>query len=936
MRALKCAAACWVIATVFACHGYAGWVSTKQAGFVLQTYTSYQLVTGDNTGTITTNGNSFQFAGDNSGLCWLSGAGAQFRGDNDGEVFIDSVGGCVLGVFGPVAAVTNQGIGSVILGNLAGGQKAVITDVAHASLLLGAGTVSNAQAIVVGDGNASHGSKSVTAGSVWATGLGFFGNAGGLTGLTPAQIAEAGGLTNVTAAQVVAAGGLTNVTAAALVAAGGLTNVTTAAVVAAGGLTNVTQALIGAAGGLTNLTAASIAAGGGLTNVSAAAVVTAGGLTNVTTAAVVDAGGLTNITTAMILAAGGSTNAGTGTVTNETDTLASVLGRGNNGGGLSVTNIGSIDATGTVRIARGGGVRTIDPSATGAGMFGVSVGGMSISTNAFGSVIRGAASGSMLIGPSAVGSEIAGYAVDGGGAEINAIGAMIRGYLNESDNALISAGGSGSILLGEGTITHPNSIVAGVGGLDEPVVSHGEGSITAGGGFYGDGSGLTNIVTTETIAAAGGLTAITIDLIVNAGGLSNVTAAQIVAAGGLTNVMLNGVLFESVNGVATATVQYVVKYQDIVDAGGLTEVTSEMVEDAGALMAPLTAAMIATAGGLTNITRALIGAAGGLTNVTTAQVVDAGGLTNETDTLASVLGRGNNANGQSITNLNQIGANGTIRVGTGIRTNAIHSAAIGAGIFGWDVWSTMTIGSNALGSVIRGIAAGGMVIGPSATGAEIAGYAVDGGDAEINAIGAMIRGFLNDGDHALISAGGAGSILLGEGTITHPNSIVAGVGGLDEPVVSHGEGSITAGGGFWGNMANMTNLTPAQVVAAGGLTNVSTAAVVAAGGLTNNVISPILTPAMLATPAGTGTIDSTSFYWNIGPITSNIVVTIGPSMTNTAQARGFWLDFNRGSNSITFDPVCMTNYMTTVAASNAYSTYWHAGVGQTNFAGNGR
>ena len=127
---------------------------------------------------------------------------------------------------------------------------------------------------------------------------------------------------------------------------------------------------------------------------------------------------------------------------------------------------------------------------------------------------------------------------------------------------------------------------------------------------------------------------------------------------------------------------------------------------------------------------------------------------------------------------------------------------------------------------------------------------------------------------------------------------------------------------LYGSSANLTGLTPAQVAAAGGLTNI--------------VISPILTPTALATPNGTGTIDSTSFYWNLGPITSNIVVTIGPSMTNTTQGRGFWLDFNKGSNSLTFDPSCMTNYMSTVAASNAYSTYWHAGVGQTNFAGNGR
>ena len=161
----------------------AGWLNPSQPGFVIQTYTTYQPISGNNSGTITTNGDSFQFAGDNLGVVFIGGPGAQFRGQNEGNVYVDGEGGFVLGAFGPLAVVTNQGKGSLILGNLSGGQRATITDVAHGSLLLGAGTVSNSQAIVVGDDNVSHGSKSVTAGSMWATGLGFFGNGGGLTNL---------------------------------------------------------------------------------------------------------------------------------------------------------------------------------------------------------------------------------------------------------------------------------------------------------------------------------------------------------------------------------------------------------------------------------------------------------------------------------------------------------------------------------------------------------------------------------------------------------------------------------------------------------------------------------------------------------------------------------------------------------------------------------
>jgi hypothetical protein len=208
----------------------AGWLNPTQQGFVIQTFTTYEPMSGNNSGTIVTNGNSFQFAGDNTGWMWIGGPGSQFRGKNEGQMYLSGEGTFVLGAYGPLATVTNRGKGSLLLGNLSGGQKAVITDVAHASILLGAGTVSNSQsvvvgddlgshgtksvtagafwamgdgffgsgvlvlggglasnsqAIVVGDGNASHGAKSVTAGSVWATGAGFFGNGAGLVNVPP-------------------------------------------------------------------------------------------------------------------------------------------------------------------------------------------------------------------------------------------------------------------------------------------------------------------------------------------------------------------------------------------------------------------------------------------------------------------------------------------------------------------------------------------------------------------------------------------------------------------------------------------------------------------------------------------------------------------------------------------------------------------------------
>ena len=201
-------AASWVflMGMIVAAGCHAGWLNPSQPGFVIQTYTTYQPISGNNSGTISTNGNSYQFAGDNYGLVYIGGPGAQFRGRNEGNVYVDNDGGFVLGAFGPLAVVTNRGKGSLILGNLSGGQKATITDVAHGSLLLGAGTVSNSQSIVVGDDNGSHGSKSVTAGSMWATGAGFFGNGGGLTNLVESDTNALAALSAHTALSVGAHG----------------------------------------------------------------------------------------------------------------------------------------------------------------------------------------------------------------------------------------------------------------------------------------------------------------------------------------------------------------------------------------------------------------------------------------------------------------------------------------------------------------------------------------------------------------------------------------------------------------------------------------------------------------------------------------------------------------------------------------------------------
>ena len=187
MMNMRVGLALMIVALCAGCaHG--GWLNPKQGGFVIQTFTTYQPITGENTGTITTNGSSFQFAGDNAGVVYLGGPGAQFRGENDGDVYVSGAGTFVIGSFAALSSATNLGEGSLLLANLTAGQRALITDVANAALVLGAGTASNAQCIVVGDGNESHGARSVTADSFWASGSGYHGNAGGVTNVPASSL----------------------------------------------------------------------------------------------------------------------------------------------------------------------------------------------------------------------------------------------------------------------------------------------------------------------------------------------------------------------------------------------------------------------------------------------------------------------------------------------------------------------------------------------------------------------------------------------------------------------------------------------------------------------------------------------------------------------------------------------------------------------------
>ena len=121
--------------------------------------------------------------GYNSGAMTIgsNARGAEQRGYNLGFMMIGPIayGAGQRGVVGMGASATNGGKGSVQLLNLTSNQLAVMRG--SAALGLGACEVTNDQAIVAGDGLASHGNGTVTA-------AGFFGDGSGLTNLSAATL----------------------------------------------------------------------------------------------------------------------------------------------------------------------------------------------------------------------------------------------------------------------------------------------------------------------------------------------------------------------------------------------------------------------------------------------------------------------------------------------------------------------------------------------------------------------------------------------------------------------------------------------------------------------------------------------------------------------------------------------------------------------------
>jgi hypothetical protein len=182
-------------------------------------------------------------------------------------------------------------------------------------------------------------------------------------------------------------------------------------------------------------------------------------------------------------------------LTNETDNLATVLARGNNAAGQSATNLGSVFISGEDTVL-GKNVRSRDSSLEPYSEYGAS----------FGYNCKAA-----TYGLAAGSSTIAGYkgvAVGDGGTSLE--GGAACGYYPRagvysfvfSDRETNSIGIP--VPFDRASVTNGFSVRASGGAYFYTPDLVATGSITAGGGFYGDGSGLTNITAEQVGAISNG------------------------------------------------------------------------------------------------------------------------------------------------------------------------------------------------------------------------------------------------------------------------------------------------------------------------------------------------------------------------------------------------------------------------------------------------
>ena len=162
------------------------------------------------------------------------------------------------------------------------------------------------------------------------------------------------------------------------------------------------------------------------------------------------------------------------------DACGAVQSGGN--GGEQTIGFGSMGAE---QQGRNSGTQSIDYFSCGASQVGENYGVQVILWDAKGAEQRGFNFGTQIIGPEAYGAAQRGYVSVSACATNSGAGSLQ--LLNLADSQLAIMAGSASVGLGACRVTDDQAVVAGDG-----QVSHGRGTVTAV-GFFGDGSGLTNL-----------------------------------------------------------------------------------------------------------------------------------------------------------------------------------------------------------------------------------------------------------------------------------------------------------------------------------------------------------------------------------------------------------------------------------------------------------
>lgn len=170
-----------------------------------------------------------------------------------------------------------------------------------------------------------------------------------------------------------------------------------------------------------------------------------------------------------------------------------------------VTNNGSAtldDITVTHRMALGfsTSVNNIDSQAYGAAQLGGFGGNNKIGLSGAGAMQRGWNDSNMSSWfIDALGASQFGYTGEDSGIAVTNLGSgALQVFALNSANlkAITTSGGAGSLMIGGGTASNLHAIVVGNGS-----VSHGDNSITAGGGFYGSGTGITGMTVSQISGA---------------------------------------------------------------------------------------------------------------------------------------------------------------------------------------------------------------------------------------------------------------------------------------------------------------------------------------------------------------------------------------------------------------------------------------------------